>query len=90
VIDLAEMSCNLMGDRTPAISHTEEFIVATARSIAGHTLRYGGLHASNPDRRASLLYVYIVCESRDAAIGSGHIAILARDRVDRQAPQKAE
>jgi cytochrome c len=46
-----------MADRIPAISHTEERIVATARSIAGHTLPYGGLHASNPDRRASLLYV---------------------------------
>ena len=57
VIDLAEMLCNLMADRIPAISHTEELIVATARSIEGHTLRYGGLHASNPDRRASLLYV---------------------------------
>src|SRR3984893_12639626 len=51
------MLCNLMADRIPAISHTEELIVATAPSIAGHTLRYGGLHASNPDRRASLLYV---------------------------------
>jgi hypothetical protein len=29
----------------------------TARSIAGHTLRYGGLHVSNPDHRTSLLYV---------------------------------
>jgi len=57
VIDLAEMLCNLMADRIPAISHTEELIVATARSIEGHTLRYGGLHASNPDRRVSLLYV---------------------------------
>jgi hypothetical protein len=56
VIDLAEMLC-FMADRIPAISHTEELIVATARSIAGHTLRYGGLHASNLDRRASLLYV---------------------------------
>jgi len=46
-----------MPDRIPAISHMEELIVATARSIAGHTLRYGGLHVSNPDRRASLLYV---------------------------------
>jgi hypothetical protein len=57
VIDLAEMLCNLMADRIPAISHTDELIVATARSIEGHTLRYGGLHALNPDRRASLLCV---------------------------------
>ena len=57
VIDLAETLCNFMPDRIPAISHMEELIVATARSIAGHTLRYGGLHVSNPDRRASLLYV---------------------------------
>jgi cytochrome c len=59
VIDLAEMLCNFMPDRIPAISHMEELIVATARSIAGHTLRYGGLHVSNPDRRASLPYVLI-------------------------------
>jgi hypothetical protein len=44
VIDHAEMLCNFMPDRIPAISHMEELIVATARSIAGHTLRYGGLH----------------------------------------------
>jgi hypothetical protein len=40
MIDLAEMLCNLMADRIPAIWHTEELIVATARSIAGHTLRF--------------------------------------------------
>jgi cytochrome c len=45
VIDLAEMLCDLMADRIPAISHTEELIVATARSIAGHTL---GMEAFMP------------------------------------------
>src|ERR1700730_6111307 len=39
------------------ISHTEERIISHACSIAGHTLRDGGLHATNSDRRASLLYV---------------------------------
>ena len=46
-----------MADNIPAISHTEERIISNACSIAGHTLRDGGLHATNSDRRASLLYV---------------------------------
>jgi hypothetical protein len=43
---VVDLLCNLMADRIPAIWHTEELIVATARSIPEHTLWYGGLHSS--------------------------------------------
>ena len=62
-----------MSDRIPAIQHTEELIVATARLITEHTLRYGGLHASNPDRLILLSSSAVPQEPARAGAGSGQL-----------------